>query len=50
MPFDLIPDAIPVFGYMDDFVVLTVAALYLRKRYPRLFPRRAAVKLSGKKK
>jgi uncharacterized membrane protein YkvA (DUF1232 family) len=48
MPFDLIPDAIPVFGYMDDFIVLTIAALYLRKRYPRLFPKRAAVKKSGK--
>jgi uncharacterized membrane protein YkvA (DUF1232 family) len=50
MPFDLIPDAIPVFGYMDDFIVLTIAALYLRKRYPRLFPKRGAVKQSGEKK
>ena len=49
MPFDLIPDAIPVFGYMDDFIVLTIAALYLRKRYPRLFPKRGAVKTSEKK-
>jgi len=48
MPFDLIPDAIPVFGYMDDFIVLTIAALYLRKRYPRLFPKRGAVKKDGK--
>jgi uncharacterized membrane protein YkvA (DUF1232 family) len=50
MPFDLIPDAIPVFGYMDDFIVLTIAALYLRKRYPKLFPKRGAAKQGETKK
>jgi uncharacterized membrane protein YkvA (DUF1232 family) len=39
-PFDLIPDTIPVFGLMDDFVVLGIAALYLRKRYPKIFPKK----------
>src|SRR5665213_1322274 len=28
MPFDLIPDSIPVFGLMDDFSILGIAAAY----------------------
>ena len=28
-PFDLIPDAIPVIGYMDDFLILGLAATYI---------------------
>ena len=36
-PFDLIPDAIPVIGYADDFIVLGIAVLYYRKRFPHLF-------------
>jgi uncharacterized membrane protein YkvA (DUF1232 family) len=36
-PFDLIPDSIPVFGLIDDFILLGVAVLYYRKRFPELF-------------
>lgn len=36
-PFDLIPDAIPVFGLIDDFIVLGIAVLYYRARFPHLF-------------
>lgn len=36
-PFDLIPDAIPVFGLVDDFIVLGIAVLYYRARFPHLF-------------
>ena len=39
-PFDLIPDAIPVIGYADDFIVLGIAVLYYRRRFPHLFPNR----------
>jgi uncharacterized membrane protein YkvA (DUF1232 family) len=35
-PFDLIPDYIPVFGYMDDFIVLGFAVAYYAKRFPHL--------------
>jgi len=38
-PFDLIPDYIPVFGYMDDFIVLGFAMAYYLKRFPSLFPK-----------
>jgi uncharacterized membrane protein YkvA (DUF1232 family) len=38
-PFDLIPDYIPVFGYMDDFIVLGFAAAYYFKRFPKIFPK-----------
>jgi uncharacterized membrane protein YkvA (DUF1232 family) len=41
-PFDLIPDAIPLFGYVDDFIILGIAALYFRTRFPKLFASRAA--------
>jgi uncharacterized membrane protein YkvA (DUF1232 family)/transposase-like protein len=40
-PFDLIPDAIPVIGYADDFIILGIAVLYYRKRFPHLFPDRS---------
>jgi uncharacterized membrane protein YkvA (DUF1232 family) len=36
-PIDLIPDNIPVFGYMDDFVILGFAVAYYAKRFPNLF-------------
>jgi uncharacterized membrane protein YkvA (DUF1232 family) len=36
-PFDLIPDWIPVIGYMDDYIVLGFAAAYYIKRFPQLF-------------
>ena len=36
-PFDLIPDAIPVFGLVDDFIILGIAVLYYRTRFPHLF-------------
>jgi uncharacterized membrane protein YkvA (DUF1232 family) len=39
-PFDLIPDAIPVIGFADDFIILGIAVLYYRKRFPHLFPDR----------
>jgi len=35
-PIDLIPDNIPVFGYMDDFVILGFAVAYYAKRFPTL--------------
>ena len=32
MVFDLIPDTVPVFGLMDDFSILGIAAAYYIKR------------------
>jgi len=46
-PFDLIPDAIPVIGYTDDFIVLGIAALYYRRRFPHLFPNRTPKQAKG---
>jgi uncharacterized membrane protein YkvA (DUF1232 family) len=43
-PFDLIPDAIPVFGLVDDFIVLGIAVLYYRARFPHLFKDKKGVK------
>lgn len=35
MPFDLIPDFIPVLGYLDDLVVVLLAATLLLRAIPR---------------
>ncbi len=35
-PFDLIPDNIPVFGLMDDYCVLGLAAAYYANKYKNL--------------
>ncbi|HEX4047600.1 MAG TPA: DUF1232 domain-containing protein [Elusimicrobiota bacterium] len=43
-PFDLIPDAIPVFGLVDDFIVLGIAVLYYRARFPHLFKDKKAAR------
>ncbi len=36
-PLDLIPDNIPVFGLMDDYVVLGLASAYYVNKYKNLF-------------
>jgi uncharacterized membrane protein YkvA (DUF1232 family) len=36
MPFDFVPDTIPVFGSLDDFAVLGIAASYYIKRMPSI--------------
>lgn len=38
-PFDLIPDDIPVFGYLDDFAILGLALAFYMKRFPQLLER-----------
>jgi uncharacterized membrane protein YkvA (DUF1232 family) len=37
-PLDLIPDAIPGVGYLDDFAVLSLALMYYERRFRKLFP------------
>jgi uncharacterized membrane protein YkvA (DUF1232 family) len=36
LPIDLIPDSIPIFGYIDDFGILGFAAAYYFKKHPGL--------------
>lgn len=36
LPFDLVPDSIPVFGYVDDFGILGFATAYYCKRFPEM--------------
>jgi len=36
-PIDLIPDSIPIFGYIDDFGILGFAVAYYYGKYPNLF-------------
>ena len=36
LPFDLVPDSIPVFGYVDDFGILGFASVYYTKRFPKI--------------
>jgi uncharacterized membrane protein YkvA (DUF1232 family) len=38
-PFDLIPDHIPVFGLLDDYVILGIVVAYYIKRFPTIFGR-----------
>jgi uncharacterized membrane protein YkvA (DUF1232 family) len=40
-PLDLIPDSIPVAGYIDDFGILGYAMAYYGKTYPQFFAGRA---------
>ena len=35
-PFDLIPDATPIFGLIDDYVILGFAAAYYMKRFAKV--------------
>ncbi len=35
-PFDLVPDSVPVFGFVDDFGILGFAAAYYSAKFPGL--------------
>ena len=35
-PFDLVPDVMPVFGYVDDFGMLGFAVAYYGAKFPHL--------------
>ncbi len=41
-PFDLIPDSIPVVGYIDDFAMIAIAVAFYTKRFPHLLGVEAA--------
>jgi len=43
-PFDLIPDVIPMLGWLDDFGVLRLGLFLLLKLYPAPVLQRAAVR------
>ncbi|HEU0118673.1 MAG TPA: YkvA family protein [Alphaproteobacteria bacterium] len=45
LPFDMVPDTIPVFGYIDDFGVLGFAVAYYLKKYPDIFPDRKSTSI-----
>ncbi len=36
-PFDFVPDQIPMFGLMDDFIVLGIAVGFYQRRFSNLF-------------
>jgi uncharacterized membrane protein YkvA (DUF1232 family) len=36
-PLDLIPDALPGIGYLDDFAILSLALMYYERRFRHLF-------------
>jgi uncharacterized membrane protein YkvA (DUF1232 family) len=46
-PIDLIPDVIPVFGVMDDLVLVPLAIRFLLKRLPPEIAQAAATRRSG---
>jgi uncharacterized membrane protein YkvA (DUF1232 family) len=35
MPFDLVPDMVPIFGWLDDMGVLALAATYVSREVKR---------------